>query len=99
MYENNSARPLQSLVFETDDKDQAQIIERLAKIENQDYFGNNKRLSKNLFELKFNNGNRIYYTVKMIGEDVMIIILGGNKNGQQKDIDKAQKTADKIHSE
>jgi hypothetical protein len=26
-----------------------------------------------------------------------ILILGGNKNGQEKDIKKAQKTAEKIH--
>jgi putative addiction module killer protein len=44
-------------------------------------------------ELKFNNGNRIYYTIK----NDMILILGGNKNGQQKDIDKANKVAEKIH--
>ncbi len=29
----------------------------------------------------------------------MILILGGNKNGQEKDIKKAQKTAEKIHGD
>ncbi len=27
----------------------------------------------------------------------MFLILGGNKNGQQKDINKAEKVAEKIH--
>lgn len=50
-----------------------------------------------LFEIKFNNGNRIYYTEKMIKGKFVILILGGNKNGQQKDIKKAQKAAEEIH--
>ena len=58
-----------------------------------------KKLSSLLFEIKFNNGNRIYYTEKMINGKAVILILGGNKNGQDKDIKKAQKIAEKIHGD
>jgi putative component of toxin-antitoxin plasmid stabilization module len=43
-------------------KVQRQIEARLAKIEVDGHFGNHKHLVSDLWELKFNNGNRIYYT-------------------------------------
>lgn len=58
-----------------------------------------KKLSSVLFEIKFNNGNRIYYTEKIINGKAVVLILGGNKNGQDKDIKKAQKIAEKIHDD
>ncbi len=35
----------------------------------------------------------------MINGEVLILIQGGNKNGQDKDIKKAQKAAEKIHDD
>ena len=78
-------------------KIRAQIDGRLEKIRDFGHYGHVKKLSSVLFEIKFNNGNRIYYTEKIIDGKVLILILGGNKNGQDKDIKKAQKTAEKIH--
>jgi len=46
-------------------------------------------LKKQLWELNFNDGRRIYYTI--IPEKNLILLLGGNKNGQKKDIQKARK--------
>jgi putative addiction module killer protein len=80
-------------------KTQKQIEARLVKIELENYLGNHKHLVGELWELKFNNGNRIYYTIKKIGDQTMFLILGGNKNGQQKDINKAEKVAKEIHKE
>ena len=77
-------------------KIQLQIESRLAKIEVEGHFGNHKHLINDLWELKFNNGNRIYYTIKKIDGQTMFLILGGNKNGQQKDINKAEKVAKEI---
>jgi putative addiction module killer protein len=74
-----------------------QIDGRLDKIREFNHYGHVRKLSPVLFELKFNNGNRIYYTEKMIEGKTVILILGGNKNGQDKDIKKAQKVAEKIH--
>ena len=78
-------------------KIQKQIEARLLKIEQDNYLGNHKNLEDELWELKFNNGNRIYYTIKKIDNQIMFLILGGNKNGQQKDINKAKKVAKEIH--
>lgn len=78
-------------------KIQAQIDSRLLKIQESGHYGHIRRLSDVLSEIKFNNGNRVYYTEKIIDGKVMILILGGNKNGQTKDIKKAQKIAEKIH--
>jgi putative addiction module killer protein len=80
-------------------KVQRQIEARLSKIEVDGHFGNHKHLASNLWELKFNNGNRIYYTIKKIEGQMMFLILGGNKNGQQKDINKAEKIAKEIAKE
>lgn len=79
------------------DKVQRQIEARLLKIEHFDYLGNHKHLINDLWELKFNNGNRIYYTIKRVNNQTMFLIIGGNKNGQQKDINKAKKIAEEIH--
>lgn len=76
-------------------KGQLQIEARLSKIETEGHFGNCKNLGDQLWELKFNDGRRIYYTIK----NDMFLILGGNKNGQQKDINKAKKIAQKIHAD
>lgn len=73
-------------------KVQTQIENRLSKIELDGHFGSNKYLGDGLWELKFNNGNRIYYTIK----NDMFLILGGNKNGQDKDIKKSKKVAKAI---
>ena len=78
-------------------KIQRQIEARLSRVELEGYLGNHKYLMGYLWELKFNNGNRIYYTIKEINRQTMFLILGGNKNGQQKDINKAEKVAEKIH--
>ena len=80
-------------------KIRAQIDGRLEKIRDFGHYGHVKKLSPVLFEIKFNNGNRIYYTEKIIDGKALILILGGNKNGQDKDIKKAQKNAEKIHSD
>lgn len=78
-------------------KVRAQIDARLQNLTLHNYFGRLRQLSSILFELKFNNGNRIYYTEKVIDDKTVILILGGNKNGQDKDIRRAQKIAEKIH--
>lgn len=58
-----------------------------------------KKLSSALYEIKFNNGNRIYYIERMINGEVLILTLRGNKNRQDKDIKKAQEAAEKIHDD
>ena len=56
-------------------------------------FGDHKDLKGNLFELRFFNkglaGLRIYYTIKSNGE-ILLLLNGGNKSSQTKDIQKAR---------
>ena len=76
-------------------KSKKQIQSRMLKIEDEGYFGNHKYLeSEDLWELKFNDGRRIYYVI--IPEKQVIFLLGGNKNGQSKDIRKASNILRKL---
>ena len=69
-------------------KSQNQILARISRIELDGYFGNHKNLLDDLWELKFNDGRRIYYA--NAGNLQVILLIGGNKNGQKKDIKKAR---------
>jgi len=72
-------------------KSKNQIRKRLLNIEESGHFGHIRDLDEDgdgLNELKFNDGRRIYYII--IPVDNVILLLGGNKNGQDKDIKKAR---------
>jgi len=72
-------------------KSKRQIENRLLKIEDEGHFGHIGYLDKDgddLRELKFNDGRRIYYVIIPVAH--VILLLGGNKNGQDKDIKKAR---------
>jgi putative addiction module killer protein len=69
-------------------KEAGQVESRLKRIVDEDHFGNAKDLGDGLWELKFNNGNRIYYA--RTGKTELTLISGGNKHGQDKDIKKAK---------
>lgn len=75
-------------------KSKFQIQDRLLRITAEGYFGHIKDLDKDLWELKFNDGRRIYYTI--IPKSNLLLLLGGNKNGQDKDIRKARNILSKA---
>jgi putative addiction module killer protein len=75
-------------------KFQAQVEKRLSNIQHEGHFGHAKQLAKNIAEIKFNNGSRIYFTVKEDNGKIVVLLLGGNKNGQDKDIKKAKSLLD-----
>lgn len=66
-----------------------QIAVRLELIETEGHFGNHKNLKNEIWELKWKNGRRIYFA--FISEKHILLLLGGNKNGQSKDITQAKK--------
>lgn len=68
---------------------QGLIRSRFSRIELYGYFGDTKRLGDGLFELKWKSGLRVYYAY--LEREQVIIILGGTKHGQDKDIKKAKK--------
>ncbi len=70
------------------DKEQAQIVERLSKIELYGYFGDHRPVSDYIWELRWPNGRRLYFA--HVKELNILLLLGGNKNGQDKDISKAK---------
>lgn len=70
-------------------KQQVQIEKRLFNIETEGHFGESKYLEEGLWELKWENGRRLYYAY--IQEEQILLLLGGNKNGQNKDINYAKK--------
>ena len=78
-------------------KEKAQIAKRLANIEEHEHFGNVKDLGDFLSELKWSNGRRVYYSiVEDDSSDLTLLVLGGNKNGQDSDIKKARKILKKY---
>lgn len=77
------------------DKARAQIAKRIANIENFEHFGEAKQLGDGVAELKFKSGTRIYFAIKKANDKTIILLLGGNKNGQSKDIKKAKSLLNK----
>lgn len=70
-------------------KSQGQVVERLEKIEWDGYFGDAKNIGDGVCELRWKNGRRLYYTV--VPESNLVLLLGGYKNDQKKDISRAKK--------
>lgn len=77
-------------------KFQAQISARIQKIRDHAHFGDCKQLKSNLAELRWKNGRRVYFTVYEEKEKIVLLLLGGNKNGQTKDIKKARGLIEKY---
>jgi putative addiction module killer protein len=73
------------------DKRTKTIIDfRLTKID-YGFFGDHKRVSKDLYEMRIHvhSGIRIYYTIR--GDEVVLLLVGGDKTTQERDIKKAAK--------
>ena len=71
------------------DKSKAQIVDRLSRIETDGHFGTFKDLGDGVLELKWLNGRRVYFALVPVSN--ILILIGGNKNGQSKDISTAKK--------
>lgn len=79
------------------DKSRGQMNARLERIENHGYFGDTKYLGDELFELRWANGWRVYYTQSVdFNGNIILLLLGGMKNAQKKDIKKARHLAQKY---
>ena len=71
------------------------LMARIARLENGN-FGDHKRISPDLFELRFffGAGFRIYYTVK--DGSIVLLLVGGDKKSQIRDIAKAEKILQEL---
>lgn len=78
-------------------KSKFQIDDRLLRIVQNGHFGVHKDLTEGISELKWDNGRRVYYA--FLSAENILLLLGGNKNGQDKDIKKAKKIFKKYAEE
>ena len=78
-------------------KEQTQIRSRIARIAKDGHFGIVRKLDDSLAELKWLNGRRIYFTTSYDDNgNLILLLLGGNKNTQAKDIKKAKSVIKKF---
>ena len=74
----------------------AKILFRIQKLENDEHFGDSKPVGDGINELRVNfaKGYRIYF--KEIEGKIIILLIGGDKSTQQKDIEKAKEIWKKL---
>ena len=68
----------------------AKILFRIQKIETDEHFGDSEPVGDGIRELKINyaKGYRVYF--KESAGKIIILLLGGDKSSQQKDIKRAK---------
>ena len=69
-------------------KEELQIRKRLYIIEHEGHFGDCKYLDDGLFELRWKSGRRVYFA--KLSDKNIILLLGGRKNAQEKEIKKSR---------
>jgi len=76
----------------------AKILFRVQKLENDEHFGDCNPVGSGILELKINyaKGYRIYF--KEMEGKIIILLIGGDKSTQQKDIEKAKEIWHKLKS-
>ncbi|HLV51042.1 MAG TPA: type II toxin-antitoxin system RelE/ParE family toxin [Flavobacterium sp.] len=74
----------------------AKILFRIQKLENEEHFGDCKPVGDGINELKINyaKGYRIYFKEK--NGKIILLLIGGDKSTQQKDIEKAKDIWSKL---
>lgn len=84
------------LVRLKDLKAKAKILFRIQKIENDGHFGDCKPVGEGISELKidFAKGYRVYFKEK--DGKIILLLIGGDKSNQQRDIEKAKEIWRKI---
>lgn len=73
-------------------KRRALIDDRLDRVKESGHLGDWKALGDGLYELRWRNGTRVYFSfVAGDAGRLVLMLLGGDKNGQGRDIVKARK--------
>ena len=77
----------------------AKILFRIQKLEIDEHFGDCKPVGDGISEMRINyaKGYRIYFKEKE--ERFIILLIGGEKSSQQKDIKKAKEIWNKLKNE
>jgi len=78
-------------------KGKAKILFRIQKIESDGHFGDCKPVGDGIRELRVNfaKGYRVY--IKEKDEKIIVLLIGGDKSTQQKDIKKAKEIWNKLN--
>ena len=76
----------------------AKILFRIQKLESEEHFGDFKPIGNGIKELKINyaKGYRIY--IKETDVKIIILLIGGDKSTQERDIEKAKEIWMKLKS-
>ncbi len=74
----------------------SKILFRIQKLENDEHYGDCKPVGDGISEMRINyaKGYRIYFKNKET--KLVILLIGGEKSTQQKDIEKAKKIWNRI---
>jgi len=78
-------------------KAKARILFRIQKIENDEHFGDCKPVGDGIREIRVNfaKGYRVYFKEK--DQKIIVLLIGGDKSTQQKDISKAKEIWKKLN--
>ena len=77
----------------------AKILFRIQKLETDAHFGDCKSVGDGINEMRVNyaKGYRIYFKQK--NDKIIILLVGGEKSSQRKDIEKAKDIWNKLNNE
>ena len=78
-------------------KAKAKILFRIQKLESNGHFGDCKPIGDGISELRVNfaKGYRVYFKEK--DGKIIVLLIGGDKSSQQKDIKKAKEIWNKLN--
>jgi putative addiction module killer protein len=79
-------------------KAKAKILFRIQKLENDEHFGDCKPVGDGIQEMRVNfaKGYRVYF--KENNGKIIVLLIGGDKSTQQKDIKKAKEIWEKLNN-
>jgi putative addiction module killer protein len=79
-----------------DKRGAAQIARRLRALELKGHFGDSKQVAKGVIEMRihFGPGYRVYLTQR--GKQIVILLCGGDKRSQERDIERAVALAENV---
>lgn len=93
--DDNGKEPIKDWLKSLDGTTRKRILLRFDRLKDSN-FGDYKQLDEYLYELRFNfgSGYRVYYTLE--NNVIVLLINGGDKKSQAKDIKKAKEIITKL---